>query len=125
MKNKLVLLFVLLSTLGYSQRTDVTSVPEELFGIWQSNGEDVNEFLEISESSDGKATFVRKTSTKILAAGYIVSVINNENPKGQLRVQRVDAPLEYDLGYFIGNDTFVVTQPNAQRAWLWVKRIDY
>jgi hypothetical protein len=125
MKNKLVLLFVLLSTLGYSQRTDVTSVPEELFGIWQSNGEDVNEFLEISSSSDGKATFVRKTSTKILAAGYIVSVINNENPKGQLRVQRVDTPLEYDLGYFIGNDTFVVTQPNAQRAWLWVKRIDY
>jgi hypothetical protein len=125
MKNKLVLLFVLLSTLGYSQRTDVTSVPEELFGIWQSNGEDVNEFLEISSSSDGKATFVRKTSTKILAAGYIVSVINNENPKGQLRVQRVDTPLEYDLGYFIGNDTFVVTQPNSQRAWLWVKRIDY
>ena len=125
MKNKLVLLFVLLSTLGYSQRTDVTSVPEELFGIWQSNGEDVNEFLEISSSSDGKATFVRKTSTKILAAGYIVSVINNENPKGQLRVQRVDTSLEYDLGYFIGNDTFVVTQPNAQRAWLWVKRIDY
>ena len=125
MKNKLLLLFVLLSTLGYSQRTDVTSVPEELFGIWQSNGEDVNEFLEISESSDGKATFVRKTSQKILAAGYIVSVINNENPKGQLRVQRVDTPLEYDLGYFIGNETFVVTQPNAQRAWLWVKRIDY
>jgi len=125
MKNKLLLLFVLLSTLGYSQRTDVTSVPEELFGIWQSNGEDVNEFLEISSSSDGKATFVRKTSTKILAAGYIVSVINNENPKGQLRVQRVDTPLEYDLGYFIGNDTFVVTQPNSQRAWLWVKRIDY
>jgi hypothetical protein len=125
MKNKLVLLFVLLSTLGYSQRTDVTSVPEELFGIWQSNGEDVNEFLEISSSSDGKATFVRKTSQKILAAGYIVSVINNENPKGQLRVQRVDTPLEYDLGYFIGNDTFVVTQPNSQRAWLWVKRIDY
>ena len=125
MKNKLLLLFVLLSTLGYSQRTDVTSVPEELFGIWQSNGEDVNEFLEISESSDGKATFVRKTSTKILAAGYIVSVLNNENPNGQLRVQRVDTPLEYDLGYFIGNDTFVVTQPNAQRAWLWVKRIDY
>jgi hypothetical protein len=125
MKNKLVLLFVLLSTLGYSQRTDVTSVPEELFGIWQSNGEDVNEFLEISESSDGKATFVRKTSTKILAAGYIVSVLNNENPNGQLRVQRVDTPLEYDLGYFIGNDTFVVTQPNSQRAWLWVKRIDY
>ena len=125
MKNKLVLLFVLLSTLGYSQRTDVTSVPEELFGIWQSNGEDVNEFLEISESSDGKATFIRKTSTKILAAGYIVSVINNENPKGQLRVQRVDTPLEYDLGYFIGNETFVVTQPNSQRAWLWVKRIDY
>jgi len=125
MKNKLVLLFVLLSTLGYSQRTDVTSVPEELFGIWQSNGEDVNEFLEISSSSDGKATFVRKTSTKILAAGYIVSVINNENPKGQLRVQRVDTPLEYDLGYFIGNETFVVTQPNSQRAWLWVKRIDY
>jgi hypothetical protein len=125
MKNKLVLLFVLLSTLGYSQRTDVTSVPEELFGIWQSNGEDVNEFLEISSSADGKATFVRKTSTKILAAGYIVSVINNENPKGQLRVQRVDTPLEYDLGYFIGNETFVVTQPNSQRAWLWVKRIDY
>ena len=125
MKNKLVLLFVLLSTLGYSQRTDVTSVPEELFGIWQSNGEDVNEFLEISESADGKATFVRKTSQKILAAGYIVSVINNENPKGQLRVQRVDTPLEYDLGYFIGNETFVVTQPNSQRAWLWVKRIDY
>ena len=125
MKNKLVLLFVLLSTLGYSQRTDVTSVPEELFGIWQSNGEDVNEFLEISSAADGKATFVRKTSTKILAAGYIVSVINNENPKGQLRVQRVDTPLEYDLGYFIGNETFVVTQPNSQRAWLWVKRIDY
>ena len=125
MKNKLVLLFVLLSTLGYSQRTDVTSVPEELFGIWQSNGEDVNEFLEISSTFDGKATFVRKTSTKILAAGYIVSVINNENPKGQLRVQRVDTPLEYDLGYFIGTNTFVVTQPNSQRAWLWVKRIDY
>jgi hypothetical protein len=125
MKNKLLLLFVLLSTLGYSQRTDVTSVPEELFGIWQSNGEDVNEFLEISSAADGKATFVRKTSQKILAAGYIVSVINNENPKGQLRVQRVDTPLEYDLGYFIGNDTFVVTQPNSQRAWLWVKRIDY
>ena len=125
MKNKLVLLFVLLSTLSYSQRTDVTSVPEELFGIWQSNGEDVNEFLEISSSADGKATFVRKTSQKILAAGYIVSVINNENPKGQLRVQRVDTPLEYDLGYFIGNETFVVTQPNSQRAWLWVKRIDY
>jgi hypothetical protein len=125
MKNKLLLLFVLLSTLGYSQRTDVTSVPEELFGIWQSNGEDVNEFLEISSAADGKATFVRKTSQKILAAGYIVSVINNENPKGQLRVQRVDTPLEYDLGYFIGNETFVVTQPNSQRAWLWVKRIDY
>ncbi len=125
MKNKLLLLFVLLSTLSYSQRTDVTSVPEELFGIWQSNGEDVNEFLEISSTLDGKATFIRKTSTKILAAGYIVSVINNENPKGQLRVQRVDTSLEYDLGYFIGNDTFVVTQPNSQQAWLWVKRIDY
>ena len=125
MKKTILLLFVLLSTLGYSQRTDVTSVPEELFGIWQSNGEDVNEFLEISSTFDGKATFVRKTSTKILAAGYIVSVINNENPKGQLRVQRVDTPLEYDLGYFIGTNTFVVTQPNSQRAWLWVKRIDY
>lgn len=125
MKNKLVLLFVLLSTLGYSQRTDVTSVPHELFGVWQSNGEDVNEFLEIAPSADGKATFVRKTSVKILAVGYIVSVINNENPSGQLRVQRVDTSLEYDLGYFIGNDTFVVTQPNGTRAWLWVKRIDY
>ena len=122
MKNKLVLLFVLLSTLGYSQRTDVTSVPEELFGIWQSNGEDVNEFLEISSSADGKATFVRKTSQKILAAGYIVSVINNENPKGQLRVQRVDTPLEYDLGYFIGNETFVVSKPGEpNRAWLFYK----
>ena len=125
MKNKLLLLFVLLSTLGYSQRTDVTSVPDELFGVWQSNGGDVNEFLEISPSVDGKASFIRKTSTKILAAGYIVSVINNENPKGQLRVQRVDTEMEYDLGYFIGNDTFVVTQPNSTRAWLWIKRIDY
>lgn len=125
MKNKLLLLFVLLSTLGYSQRTDVTSVPDELFGVWQSNGGDVNEFLEISPSVDGKASFIRKTSTKILAAGFIVSVINNENPKGQLRVQRVDTEMEYDLGYFIGNETFVVTQPNSQRAWLWVKRIDY
>jgi len=68
MKNKLLLLFVLLSTLGYSQRTDVTSVPEELFGIWQSNGEDVNEFLEISSAADGKATFVRKTSTKNISS---------------------------------------------------------
>ena len=111
MKNKLVLLFVLLSTLGYSQRTDVTSVPQELFGVWQSNGENGNEFLEITPSVDGKASFIRKTSVKVLAAGYIVSVINNENPKGQLRVQRVD--------------TFVVTQPNSTRAWLWIKRIDY
>lgn len=125
MKNKLVLLFVLLSTLGYSQRTDVTSVPQELFGVWQSNGENGNEFLEITPSVDGKASFIRKTSVKVLAAGYIVSVINNENPKGQLRVQRVDTEMEYDLGYFIGNDTFVVTQPNSTRAWLWIKRIDY
>ena len=84
----------------------------------------VDELFKNSSSPEIMA-YIMETSQKILAAGYIVSVINNENPKGQLRVQRVDTPLEYDLGYFIGNETFVVTQPNSQRAWLWVKRIDY
>ena len=105
MKNKLVLLFVLLSTLGYSQRTDVTSVPEELFGIWQSNGEDVNEFLEISSSSDGKATFVRKTSQKILAAGYIVSVINNENPMCGLG--KIETPQSPERITFFGSASLI------------------
>lgn len=105
---KLILLFTLMvGSLAFGQE----DVPYEMFGIW-INGE--GEALKISRDG-GQIVFNRRTTTTVLSSGYI-KVID-----GELHVIRYDKEDRYNLAYFIGKKTMVISKPRSQQAWIWYR----
>ena len=102
-----LLLFLLLATGVAAQDVD-----ERLFGIWQNA--DATEFLKITREADD-IIFERRDNAGILSWG-IITVTRKE-----LRIERQDILDNYNLGYFIRDDVFVVAKPRSTEAWLWTK----
>ena len=107
MRKFLLLITFMVGSLAFGQE----DVPYEMFGVW-ANLE--GEVLTINRNL-GDVTFIRKSKTKIEAAGTI------ELEEGQLRIFRRDNDDEYDLAFFIGTDNMVITKPRSSRAWLWFR----
>ena len=107
MKKVIILLFLMVGSLAFGQE----DVPYRMLGTWANMD---NELLIINRNLD-KVVFIRKTKTKLKAAGTI------KLQEGQLRIFRRDKDDEYDLAYFIGKETMVITKPRSSRAWLWFR----
>tara|TARA_X000001316_G_C921949_1_gene36612 strand:+ start:264 stop:599 length:336 start_codon:yes stop_codon:yes gene_type:complete len=108
MKKLIFIFLVLVGSLAFGQE----DVPFEMLGVWV-NGE--GEALQISKDDD-QTSFIRRTTTTILASGAIEVV------EGRLHVIRNDKKDDYNLAFFIGLETMVITKPrNKQRAWIWYK----
>lgn len=86
-------------------------VPYRMLGVWANMD---GELLTVNRNLDD-VVFVRKTSKQIKATGTI------EVFDGQLRIVRRDKTDEYDLAYFIGKETMVITKPREVNAWLWFR----
>ena len=100
-------LIIMVSSLAFGQE----EVPFEILGAW-ANLE--GEVLTVNRDAD-KIVFVRKDSKRIKATGTIEMV------DGDLHINRFDNQDSYRLGFFIGNETMVITKPRSPRAWLWVR----
>ena len=101
MKKLLVLL--LFSVFTYAQ--DFT---DNIYGAWVNTE---GETLIVNEMNE----FVRSYHGKVLAEGTITLV------KGEMRVTRTDKNDGYDLGFFVGNETLIISRPKSTKAWLWYK----
>jgi hypothetical protein len=104
---KFFYLITLVGSLAFGQE----DVPYEMLGIWANMD---GELLTVNRDLDD-ITFIRKTKTKIEATGTI------EMQEGQLRIIRRDKRDEYDLAFFIGKETMVITKPRSTRAWIWFR----
>lgn len=99
---KLIYLFLLISSFTFGQ--DI-SCPGDIYGAY-ANAE--GELLQIRPTGE----FQRFSGRKILASGTVECV------DGALRVYRSDG-VTYDLAFFIGSTSIVITQPDSTKAWLW------
>ena len=108
----LTLLAVLTFSVSQSQEIEkLNEVPQELVGVWKSFE---NEFLRIGLG--GNFQRVDGVTRKIVSSGTIVVEDN------RIKVYRQDIDDEYELGYFINEQTFVVSKPGEpNRAWLFYK----
>ena len=96
-----------------------------LLGFAASAQEDVNpDFHGNWANLDGEIltinvdnTFIRRSATEIKATG-VLSMVDN-----QLRVTRTDSEQEYELMYYAGDFTLVITKPGSQEAWVF-QRMD-
>ena len=104
---KFFYLITLVGSLAFGQE----DVPYRLLGVWANMD---GELLTVNRNLN-EIVFVRKTSKQIKATGTI------EMFDGQLRIVRKDKKDEYDLAYFIGKETMVITKPREVRAWLWFR----
>lgn len=107
MKKLIIVLTLLVSSLVSGQE----SVPTNLFGAYIN---DDGEVLSINRDLD-KVVFVRKSKTKVEAAGTIKMV------DGELHIIRIDSNDEYRLAFFIGNENLVIYKPRSTSAWLWTR----
>ena len=107
MRKFLFLITFMVGSLAFGQE----DVPYKMLGIW-ANME--GEILTVNRSLD-QVVFIRKTKTKIKATGTI------DLKEGQLRINRKDKQDEYDLAFFIGKETMVITKPRSTKAWLWFR----
>ena len=107
MKKFLIVFSLLVSSLAFGQE----DIPVSLFGVY-ANGD--GEVLQINRDLD-KVIFIRKSKTKIEAAGTIEMV------DGELHIVRADCKDEYSLAFFIGNETIVISKPRSTSAWLWTR----
>ena len=107
MKKLIVILSLMVGSLAFGQE----DVPYKMLGIW-ANME--GELLTVNRDLD-EMVFIRKTKTQIKAAGTI------SLEEGQLRINRKDRKDEYDLAFFIGKETMVITKPRSTRAWIWFR----
>lgn len=107
MKKLIVILSLMVGSLAFGQE----DVPYRLLGVWANMD---GELLTVNRNLN-EIVFVRKTSKQIKATGTI------EMFDGQLRIVRKDKKDEYDLAYFIGKETMVITKPREVRAWLWFR----
>ena len=108
----LTLLAVLTFSVSQSQEIEkLNEVPQELIGVWKSFE---NEFLRIGLR--GNFQRVDGVTRKVVSSGTIVVEDN------RIKVYRQDINDEYELGYFINEQTFVVSKPGEpDRAWLFYK----
>lgn len=108
----LTLLAVLTFSVSQSQEIEkLNEVPQELVGVWKSFE---NEFLRIGLR--GNFQIVDGVTRKVVSSGTIVVEDN------RIKVYRQDINDEYELGYFINEQTFVVSKPGEpDRAWLFYK----
>lgn len=104
---KLFYLITLVGSLAFGQE----DVPYQMLGIWANMD---GEVLTVNRNLD-EIIFIRKTKTKIEAVGTI------ELEDGQLRIVRSDKEDEYDLAFFIGKETMVITKPRSTTAWIWFR----
>ena len=107
MRKFLLFISLVVSSLTFGQE----EVPYDALGAWYNMD---GEILTINRDAD-KIVFVRKNKTKVLATGEIT--IEN----GDMHINRYDNDDAYRLGFFIGNETMVITKPNSIRAWLWTR----
>lgn len=111
---KTILLLLTMLTFSVSQAQEVeqlNEIPDELVGVWKSFD---NEFLRIGL----RGSFIRVDgiTKKVMSSGTIVIQDN------QIKVYRTDIEDEYSLGYFVNEQTFVVSKPKEpNRAWLFYK----
>jgi hypothetical protein len=106
MKKVILILMMGVSSMVFSQ---TTSSFDSILGTYQ-NVE--GEFLKITNEF-GKISFVRRTPTSIKAVGEI-KLVDDE-----MHIVRKDVPTEYDLCYYVGNESLVICRPDSHRAWLW------
>lgn len=83
-------------------------IPSELYGNWYN----LDQELLIIQPNE---TFTRRNTKGILASGKLELV------DGELRVIRDDIKDEYNLLFYIGNTTLVITKPRSNKAWLFYK----
>lgn len=102
---KLVITFLMATSFCYTQSN---SIPPELYGNWYNQEQE----LLIIQPND---TFTRRSTKGILAQGKLKMVDN------ELRVIRTDVTDEYDLLFYIGKESLVVTKPRSQQAWLFYR----
>jgi hypothetical protein len=102
---KLVITFLMATSFCYTQSN---SIPPELYGNWYNQEQE----LLIIQPND---TFTRRNTKGILARGKLEMVDN------ELRVIRTDVTDEYDLLFYIGKESLVVTKPRSQQAWLFYR----
>jgi len=107
MKKLIVVLSLMVGSLAFGQE----DVPYRLLGVWANMD---GELLTVNRNLND-VIFIRKTSKQIKATGTI------EMFDGQLRIVRRDKTDEYDLAYFIGKETMVITKPREVKAWLWFR----
>ncbi len=94
------LFFILLSTFTFAQ--------EDIYGLWVSQE---GEYVTIRENN----TFKRYTKESTLAKGNI------ELTEEGMRIIRKDTLDNYQLCYYVGNETMVVCKPRDEKAWLFYK----
>lgn len=83
-------------------------IDPQIYGYWLNTD---SEILLIQTNN----TFTRRSKSEILAKGEII--INNNN----IKVFRTDINEEYNLDYFLGNQTLVIRKPNSDEAWLFTR----
>lgn len=107
---KLLLLLAVLST-GMAAAQEGEALPSNLYGIWSNLDGDV---LKIDYDNH----FERVDADKELVSEGTVFVCD----KGLLHVDRNDVEDDYDLTYFVGYTTLVVSKPHEKNhAWLFRK----
>jgi len=110
-KTILLLLTMLTFSVSNAQLEELNEVLQELIGVWKSFE---NEFLRIGLR--GNFQRVDGVTRKVVSSGTIVVEDN------RIKVYRQDINDEYELGYFINEQTFVVSKPGEpNRAWLFYK----
>ena len=101
-----LILFLLITSFCYTQKSQ--PIPTELYGQWYNLDQ---ELLTIQPNE----TFTRRNTKGILASGKL-EIVN-----GELRVIRDDVDDEYNLLFYIGYTSLVVTKPRSQEAWLFYR----
>ena len=100
---RILILFLLMTSFCFAQKSE--PIPTELYGQWYNLDQ---ELLTIQPNE----TFTRRNTKGILASGKLELV------DGELRVIRDDIEDEYELLFYIGTTTLVITKPRSQRVWL-------
>jgi len=110
-KTILLVLSMLTFSVSNAQLEELNEVPQELVGIWKSFE---NEFLRIGLR--GNFQRVDGVTRTVVSSGTIIVEDN------RIKVYRQDIDDEYELGYFVNEQTFVVSKPGEpNRAWLFYK----
>ena len=103
---RILILFLLMTSFCFAQKPQ--PIPPELYGNWYN----LDQELLIIQPNE---TFTRRNTKGILASGKLELV------DGELRVIRDDVEDEYNLLFYIGNTTLVITKPRSQQVWLFYR----